>query len=195
MSVPIRTSDAPLDPIGRARKRARIVRAFVYTILLLILVCGIAWCVWFVMHRASAQAPAVQRTAVGIWCFENDCQYFDANGVRWGTAPHSRGPIFLLVQDERTDAPVSEQFAQSILEIVNTLPSLGMRALWVTLPNAAPGDVRISTDKHYDLIIDGYSNVSDQLDTLSVFLADKAKDASFAPQYIDLRTLGRVYFK
>ena len=53
----------------------------------------------------------------------------------------------------------------------------------------------MATGKGYDIIFDAGGDVADQLSVLTVFLADRAKDPAFAPQYIDLRTPGRVYYK
>jgi hypothetical protein len=195
MSVPIRTHEAPPDPLRRARRRAHVLRALGFTAMLVALVGGLGWLGWYLIHRMPSPAPAAQRTAAGIWCIKEDCKYFDRSGAQWGEAPRSRGPLLLLVEDERTDGPVSEQFVQGIVDIVGTLPTLGVHGRFVTLPDAAPGDVHIATDQSYELIVDGYGNPADQLATLGVFLSDKAKDGSFAPQYIDLRTPGRVYFK
>lgn len=138
---------------------------------------------------------AIERKPIGIWCHANDCTYFDRNGARWGTAVVSRGPLLLLVQDERPITDMPEQGVKNMLLAVSGLPQLGLRAVSVTMPESAPGDIKVHTDKGYDLLMDYFGDITDQLSTLGVLLSDKAKDATWAPQYIDLRTPGRVYYK
>lgn len=136
-----------------------------------------------------------ERVAFGLWCRGSTCSYFDRSGARWGSAVPSRGPLLVRVQDERTEASGSEQLVEGILAAVDGLPALGLLGVSVTLPDSAPGDMRVSVSKKYDLLLDAFGDLSDQLATLGVLLSDRAKDPGWAPQYIDLRTPGRAYYR
>ncbi len=135
------------------------------------------------------------RKAVGVWCRGQDCRLVDSTGTRWGAAMPSSGPLLLLFQDERQSDDLDVKFFANIMAAVDGLPSLGLTVRTVTLPNAEPGGIRLATAKGYDLLMDAAGDVADQLSVLAVFLADRAKDPAFAPQYVDLRTPGRVYYK
>jgi cell division septal protein FtsQ len=136
-----------------------------------------------------------ERVAFGLWCRDQQCTYFDRSGTQWGSAVPSHGPLLVRVQDERTDSEVPERLVQGMLAALDGLPDIGLRGLTVTLPDSVPGDMKIRVDKKYDLLMDAYGDISDQLSTLGVLLSDRAKDASWAPVYIDLRTPGRAYFR
>jgi hypothetical protein len=136
-----------------------------------------------------------ERKPLGLWCRGQSCQLFDVTGARWGSALPSSGPLLLLVTDERADDGMDSQSFAGLTRALDGLPELGLKAKRVTLPNAEPGGIRIATSKNYDLLMDSIGDVDDQLAVLKVFLSDKAKDPAFAPQYIDLRTPGRVYYK
>jgi len=138
---------------------------------------------------------AAGRVPAGAWCRGQDCSLWDRDGARWGTAAPSVGPLLLLVRDERTDDDRDSRLLAGILAATDGLPALGLAARTVILPDAEPGGIRILVDKKYELYLDALGGVAEQLDTLGVFLADRANDAAFNPVYIDLRTPGRVYFK
>lgn len=136
-----------------------------------------------------------EREPHGVWCRGEACQYWDRSGARWGSISSSVGPLLLLVQDDRSEDDHNQRLIDGMLAAVDGLPKVGIRARSVTLPDAEPGGIRITTDQQYAILADALGNVPDQLDTLSVFLADRAKQSDFKPQYLDLRTPGRVYYK
>src|SRR3989344_7482854 len=43
----------------------------------------------------------LERKPAGVWCFINDCRYFDNDKVLWGQTAKSSGFIFLTVEDDR----------------------------------------------------------------------------------------------
>lgn len=137
----------------------------------------------------------VEREPVGIWCRGDACRYYDRSGAQWGEAVPSRGPLLLLVKDERSSDEGTQAATQSLLAAAEGLGALGIRARWATLPDAAPGDMRITTDRSFELYMDAGGDIPDQLSTLGTLLSEKATDAAWAPGYIDLRTPGRVYYK
>jgi hypothetical protein len=143
----------------------------------------------------TVRISAVERTPIGAWCIGQTCQYFDSTGARWGSAVPSRGPLLLLVQDERSDATWDPRLFSGLSLAVNGLPTFGLRPITVTFPDAAPGDMTVTVGAGYSVLMDALGDVQDQLSTLEVLVADKAKDQAFRPQYIDVRTPGRVYYK
>jgi cell division septal protein FtsQ len=136
-----------------------------------------------------------ERQTLGTWCRGDDCQFFDRFGIRWGTALPSHGPLLLLVRDERTEEDLDPRIFAGMLAAMHGLPVLGLAAASISLPDDEPGGIRLKTTKGYELYLDALGDVADQLDVLGVFLADRSKDPTFAPAYIDLRTPGRVYYK
>lgn len=143
----------------------------------------------------TLEVIVTERIAFGLWCRDVQCRYFDRDGARWGSAVPSRGPLLIHVEDERADPDVPRRLVEGMLIALDGLPELGLRGMSATLPDAAPGDMRVAVDKKYDILLDAYGDVADQLATLGVLLSDKAKDAAWAPKYIDLRTPGRAYYK
>jgi hypothetical protein len=136
-----------------------------------------------------------ERHPIGIWCRGQECQFWDRSGARWGNPAPSIGPLLLLVQDERSEDILDARILTNLLAAVDALPDLGLRARSIRLPDGEPGGARITTDQKYDIYIDALADIREQFDVLSIFLADKGNEASFSPQYIDLRTPGRIYYK
>lgn len=143
----------------------------------------------------TVRISVTERTPRGIWCISEVCQYFDTSGVRWGSALKSRGPLLLLVRDERTDPQFDARLFEGMSAAVDRFPEIGLRPISVTFPESAPGDMRVSVAQGYEVIVDVFGDVPDQLATLGVLVAEKATDAAFRPQYIDVRTPGRVYYR
>jgi hypothetical protein len=187
--VPVRHSMALVDEVALARSitdQVPVVRAAS---------ASVDW-----PHDLAVQVEL--RTPRGIWCpasreasQDKLCEYWDESGARWGQTAPSVGPLLLLVRDERTDEGDRLRMLAGILAAVDGVGALGLHARSVTLPDAEPGGIRVSLTGKYDLLFDALGDVPDQLATLEVLLADKAKDPAFRPAYIDLRTPGRVYYK
>ncbi|MCC6405096.1 MAG: FtsQ-type POTRA domain-containing protein [Candidatus Yanofskybacteria bacterium] len=147
------------------------------------------------VYPHGLRVSVVEREPVGIWCRGDACRYYDRSGAQWGEAVPSRGPLLLLVNDERSSADDAQEVTQRLLAATDGLIALGIRPRWATLPDSAPGDMRIATDRSFELYMDASGDIADQLSTLGVLLSERATDAAWAPRYIDLRTAGRVYYK
>ncbi len=143
----------------------------------------------------AIRIDVVERVVMGTWCRGEVCTYYDAKGAQWGSAVVSRGPLLLLVTDERSEASDITPIVQAVDVVRRRLIALGLRVLEVTLPDAAPGDLIISVNALYVLKLNMNMDVSEQLETFGILLAEKAKEASWATSYVDLRTPGRVYYK
>ncbi len=155
----------------------------------------VAGLVWSRRTPPPAVISDESRTPRGIWCKQDACMFWDESGARWGQTGPSVGPLLLLVRDERTDEGDRPRMLAGILAAVDGVGALGLHARSVTLPDAEPGGIRVALTGKYDLLVDALGDVIDQLATLEVLLADKAKDPTFRPIYIDLRTPGRIYYK
>jgi hypothetical protein len=158
--------------------------------------------VWHSQEQSRPSTADEVRMPRGIWCTGEVCEFWDTSGARWGRTVPSVGSLLLLVQDERMRDVQAEartdgdaRIFSGILSAIEGIASLSLQAKFVTIPDAEPGGIRITLMSGYDLLIDAHGDVADQLSTLGVFLADRAKDPGFHPQYIDMRTPGRIYYK
>lgn len=199
MAVPIR-SQKYHDPVAAKRRhRVWFVRTFAAIFVLGALGAGgygvsrlhvsIPW-----PHTGNTPMPAGTPVAVGTWCYENECRFFDRSGAQWGKALQSSGPLLLLIDDQRASSSMQTRVIQGVMAVTDTLPEMGLVVKSVVLSDSQPG-ATITTDHPYVLYIDPLGDIDDQLATLKIFLSDRAKDAVFSPAYIDLRTPGRVYYK
>lgn len=137
-----------------------------------------------------------ERKPIGIWCFENDCRYFDDEGRLWGNSVKSSGPLLLSINDLRIleDDSVDTDLVAKIKEIINESDKIGLKIISVTIPTDFPiSSLKIYTDHNYYLILDSKSNVKSSINILRIFLEDRGDD--FSAEYIDLRVEGRVYYK
>lgn len=173
-----------------------------WSLLLAVLVAAAGYAFWrwaLPRLRQAFPKPAQQTESepvpVGIWCHGDSCQYWDASGKRWGSALRSSGPLLFLVDDQRASVSDDTALAAGIIHATGGLKQLSLQPLSVMLPDNEPGGIRVALASGYELFMDALGDVADQLSTLAVFLGERARDPSFKPQYLDLRTPGRVYFK
>lgn len=138
----------------------------------------------------------------GIWCFQNDnCRYFDANGVYWGEAVKSSGFLLLTINDLRSNNNIADkgtvdiEFMESIEKVSEYFKILNLKIKGVTIPKETLGEFKVSTDKDYDVIFDNGTDIAGQLEILKILLNERGKDPNFKPQYIDLKIDGRIYLK
>ncbi|MBI4158265.1 MAG: hypothetical protein HY505_01415 [Candidatus Yanofskybacteria bacterium] len=138
----------------------------------------------------------IERATAGIWCFVDDCKYFDKEGVLWGEAAKSSGFLILSVDDLRQD---SGNIDQALLEIIilisGKLAEINIFVSKFMIPSDFIGDFSTFTSSGYELLFSTDSDISKQLEVLEIFLAEKKDNFDFKLQYIDLRINGRVYYK
>lgn len=139
----------------------------------------------------TVQIEITSRTAVGLWCVASECQFVDEAGTRWGVAPLSRGPLLLLVEDERTERGREVAIWAGIRKAQSMLGELGDTVMRARVLAESAMHVELVIDKPYTLKLDMSQSVEDQVRTLESYLASRP-DLS-AATYLDLRTPQRVY--
>lgn len=147
------------------------------------------------MHALNIKVT--ERKPLGIWCFGEACSYFDGDGFTWGEPPKSSGFLLLRVQDmrERTENSLSKEVLGNIATISGGINELGIPVKEFKISQTAITDLAVSTGKGYVIYFDLDGDIKTQLETLKIFLDKKSTESSFAPQYLDLRIAGRVYYK
>lgn len=147
------------------------------------------------MHALNIKVA--ERKPLGIWCFGEKCSYFDSDGFTWGEPPKSSGFLLLRIQDtrERTENSLSKEILNGIALASKGINELGIPVKEFKISQTAITDLAVSTGKGYTIYFDLDGDVKTQLETLKIFLEKKSAESSFAPQYLDLRIAGRVYYK
>ena len=145
----------------------------------------------------AVKINATIRRAVGVWCAKGSCVFFDRGGATWGSMAPSRGSLLVSVEDNRQDSSGAKDSVSrdAVLLLSDKFVELGIRGMTYKFTDIAPGDLFIETDRGYSIYFDYYTDLNDQIKTLNTFLASPDKLKSTPQEYIDLRTIGRVYFK
>ncbi len=139
----------------------------------------------------------LERKPAGIWCFGEDCSYFDNDKVLWGQPAKSSGFIFLTIEDQRQNITqqIDDEFFKPIMDVAKNMPG---EIKNIIIPAGSFNEFRVYTADYY-IIFSTDADIQSQLDVLKIFLNDKNKNSpptsGFHPQYIDLRIDGRVYYK
>ncbi len=139
----------------------------------------------------TVQIEITSRTPVGLWCVSGECQFVDEAGTRWGVAPLSRGPLLLLVEDERAERGREGEIWSGIRKAQSMLGELGLTVIRARVLAESAMHVELVIDKSYTLKLDMSQSVEDQVRTLESYLSSRP-DLSMAT-YLDLRTSQRVY--
>ena len=146
----------------------------------------------------SVSIDITERTAIGTWCFNEECMYFDEEGVLWGKALKSSGTLLLIVDDlrlvsEDSRNKIDNDLLEKILKTVETVKALELKVRRIEITQDSIGDFKIYTMQGYYLTFNTESDIDYQINILRIFLDDKPND--FRPEYIDLRVEGRIYYK
>ena len=136
-----------------------------------------------------------ERVTAGIWCFVGGCKYFDKEGVMWGETARSSGFLILVVEDMRPEVQLDKDLLDNFTTIYEQLKEINILVSKFVIPDNFIGNFSAFTSDDYKLLFSTDSDINKQLEVLEIFLIDKKDDSDFAPQYIDLRINGRVYYK
>ncbi len=149
---------------------------------------------------------ANERRAEGVWCFaaesnEQDCKYFDHDGITFGRASQSSGVLLLNIDDLR---PVTasgsltltdSKFLKAIQQVAPVLNSQNVLIKKVTIPADTYTEFDILVGDDYLVKFSLDSNIPGQLEVYRIFREQKMANGAVKPQYVDLRFDDRVYFK
>ena len=136
-----------------------------------------------------------ERTTVGIWCFVDNCKYFDEWGSVWGSAAKSSGSLVIVVEDMRQEKEMDSDILNDVMLISKQLKEMNIFINKFIIPDKFIGDFNALTSGGYELLFNADSDIKEQLKVLDIFLKEKRGDPDFKPQYIDLRINGRIYYK
>lgn len=155
-------------------------------------------------HKIIVQIE--ERKPVGIWCFNSngstsfitsECRYFDQYGVLWGQALKSSGSLFLNIDDQRLyemyPKKIDPLFQEAFNQVVASFDKLSIAIRKIIIPNDSVNDFHVYVAKGYYLLFNVDSEVSKQIESLEIFLANKGDD--FMAEYVDARISGRIYYK
>lgn len=136
-----------------------------------------------------------ERHAIGIWCFGENCNYFDETGVLWGDAPHTSGGLLISVQDQRPDnSTLNSEMLAAIQKIYQTLSSVHLSIKNIVIPAETLKEFWLVTSQNYPIKMSLDTDLKAQLRAFRIFL-DQKTGPNFQPQYVDLRIDGRIYYK
>ena len=138
----------------------------------------------------------LERQPEGIWCFGDDCSYYDHNGILIAPAPRSSGFLMLTVNDMRQNLVriVDLKFLTAIQTILSSLDSQGIKVKSITIPAGTFTEFDVATANGYPIKFSIDSDLAGQVRALEIYRKQHT-DPNPPYQYLDLRFDGRVYYK
>lgn len=146
-----------------------------------------------------------ERETAGLWCVnENDCWYFDAGGIAFERAPHSKGILILRIDDlrvrefEMLDKVENDLWVAKILTAKKFLAEkLDLKISSISIPDGSFDEFDIITSEGWKLILSNQLDIKSQIDSLKIFLEGKFPQANkrASLQYIDARIPDRFYYR
>jgi len=141
-----------------------------------------------------------EREVAGVWCGDNECFYFDKEGVIFEQAPRSFGSLMVSVTDERDIEPnlgdvVLEAAQVNLVQeahrlLGNNFP-FGIRGIIIT-PDA---EFEILTSQNWRILLNKNEDIEYQLSNLKYVLDEEVGIRRDELEYVDLRLGNRVYYK
>ena len=144
----------------------------------------------------SLTIDVIERQPEGIWCFSDDCSYYDRNGILIAPAPRSSGFLMLTVNDMRQNLVrvIDLKFLTAIQTILSGLDSQGIKVKSITIPVGTFTEFDVATANGYPIKFSIDSDLVGQVHALEVYRKQHT-DPNPPYQYLDLRFNGRVYYK
>ena len=146
----------------------------------------------------------IQKKAVGSWCYQKigQCFYFDRQGIAFDSVTETSGALLVNVSDERGEfkdlgQPVaSQELLNLIFEADDRLDKAKIEAIKFIIPAAEDFRFNAKTSEGWKIYFSTKDDLSKQLNSLEVFLAQKITSEKRSQlQYIDLTVPNRVYYK
>lgn len=141
-----------------------------------------------------------KREAIGIWCKENDCFYFDKEGVIFEESPKSSGSLLILIEDTRDTAANLGSAVLSEPQIV--LAEDLQRLLKGNFPFAvssilirADGEYELLTTEGWRILLHKTDSLEHQFSNLKYLLDEEIKERRRELDYVDLRLGNKIYYK
>ena len=141
-----------------------------------------------------------EREVTGVWCRDNECFYFDKEGVIFEQAPRSFGSLMVSVTDERDIEPNlgSAVLRGAQVDLVreahrllgNNFP-FGVRGIIIT----QDVEFEILTSENWRVLLDKNEDIDYQLSNLKYVLDEEIGTRRGELEYVDLRLGNRVYYK
>ena len=145
-----------------------------------------------------------ERVAVGLWCLsvQNQCFYYDADGIAFSEIASTSGYLFVPVIDERErtieigSEVAPDSWRQRIFEVKKILQFGGLNASKFIIPRDALNEFSVVVAEGWKIFYTTNFDVKRQTDNLLAFLKEKISPTEFTNlDYIDLRIEDRIYYK
>jgi cell division septal protein FtsQ len=154
--------------------------------------------------RKSKKITVTERKPVGVWCIIKDeqCYYFDLEGIAYHSVPKSTGFLFPNIEDHREreielGGIVEEnEWISNILSVQSSLKFAGIGIMTYSIASDSYDEYDVMTSEGWTIKLKNQTNVHQQIDSLIKFLSEKlTKDERDVLEYVDLRVQDKIYYK
>ncbi|MBI2669985.1 MAG: hypothetical protein HYX20_02500 [Candidatus Yanofskybacteria bacterium] len=160
--------------------------------------------------KISADLPhglllsATERKPTGIWCQINQdqCFYFDKNGIAFSETQPSSGFLITNVIDKRTRdislgrQVVADDWLRSIILVKELLAKTDVDISEFSIPADSFDEFDAKTAEGWKIMFSVQTDIEKQISALATFLKEKIKPNPRPDlQYVDLRIQDRIYYK
>ena len=152
-----------------------------------------------------------EKEGIIIWCRQENCFFVDKTGVAY--ADVSSIELFIdenknqekmfVVQEEKKEKieigqkVASQNFIKFVLEISKELENFSrLKIIALRTPESVSSEIWITTSEGWQVIFDTSRSARNQVANLTKFLNEKISEQERKNlEYIDLRVLGKIYYK
>lgn len=141
------------------------------------------------------------RVQIGIWCNNNNCYYFDKNGIIFFPVPQTEGSLILKVEDlSKSDIALGDKvldnnqinfitaFSDKIAE------SNKFKILEFKIKSSLSVDLEAITNKNWSIYLNNKQEPIAAANNLLSILEDAVKNTGDL-EYVDLRIPSRIFYK
>lgn len=142
-----------------------------------------------------------KRIQLGIWCNDNNCYYFDKEGIAFDEAPQTEGSLILKIEDNSKNnislggKILSSDQINFIIAFSNKIAENNkFKILKFKIKPNPSVDLEAVTDKNWLIYLDEKQEPITAANNLLTILEEAVKNAGNL-EYIDLRIPSRIFYK
>lgn len=145
-----------------------------------------------------------ERKPIGVWCLSDDeqCFYFDKNGIAFSKTQASAGFLILNVADRRSrelnfgDKVATDDWLFSIVKAKELLSKNEINVSEFIIPADSFDEFHAQVAEGWKIMFSNQTNIEKQISALATFLKEKLLPSQRPIlQYVDLRIQDRIYYK
>jgi len=149
-------------------------------------------------HKITVEAE--ERKQRGIWCYEENCYFYDKEGVVYENAPNSiRGSLIVVLRDLRPQEVylgqevIDSEFLVYVEDLIEALQHVYEKPNYIEIRSNV--EVEAGFNEGWEAYFSREESLEESVENLVLILNKEVKNRSRELEYVDLRLGNKAFYK